>query len=65
MHQSALDSFADVEGASPATILDALQEFAITLEVQGKFQVAEVLRERASRLVLMLQPEPRVENDNV
>lgn len=65
MHQSALDDFGIVQGASPSTILDALQEFAITLEVQGKLQEAEILRERAHRPVLELQPEPGIEDDTV
>ncbi len=52
MHQSALDGFNGVVGASRANTLIALEEFALTLEIQYRFQEAEVLRRRARGLVL-------------
>ncbi|KAL9072588.1 MAG: hypothetical protein Q9161_003446 [Pseudevernia consocians] len=61
IHQSALDGFEDAVGASAISVTRTLEEYALTLEVQGKFQDAEILRRRADGLVYSpqtgLQPE--------
>lgn len=62
MHQSALEGFEEVEGASRANILAALEEFTLTLEIQHKSQEAEVLRRRARRLVSEMQSDKKIED---
>ena len=60
IHQSVLDGFDDAVRVNRPSVLNALEEFALTLEVQRKDQEAEVLRRRARELLLGTQIDTQI-----
>ena len=63
MHQSSLDGFEKAVRTSHESVTRAVEESALTFEVQSKFQGAEALRERGKELILALQLKSKIDDE--